>query len=59
MFKLKKNEIENGRLAMIAMFGYGAQAVITREGPLDNLISHLSDPAGSNILTNFGKIFGQ
>lgn len=56
MKKLKKNEIENGRLAMIAMFGYGAQAVITREGPWHNLVDHVSDPVNNNILTNFGKV---
>lgn len=31
MMALKKKEIENGRLAMLAMFGYGAQAVITSQ----------------------------
>jgi len=58
MMTLKKKEIENGRLAMLAMFGYGAQAVITREGPWANLTAHLSDPVNNNILTNFGKVFG-
>lgn len=53
----KRKEIENGRLAMIACFGYGAQAVITREGPWANLQAHLSDPVHNNILTNFGKVF--
>merc|ERR1719217_241787 len=57
MMKMKKKEIENGRLAMLAMFGYGAQAVITREGPWANLTAHLSDPVHNNILTNFGKVF--
>lgn len=57
--KLKLNEIKNGRLAMIACFGYGAQATITREGPIQNLLDHLADPVGNNILTNFGKVYGQ
>jgi len=55
MQKLKTNEIRNGRLAMIAVFGYGAQAILTQRGPFDNLVTHLADPLNNNILTNFGK----
>lgn len=40
---------------MIACFGYGAQATITREGPFQNLMDHLADPVHNNILTNFGE----
>ena len=37
--------------AMVAVFGYGAQAVITHQGPWANLQAHLADPFNNNILT--------
>jgi len=43
-------EIKHGRLAMVTMLGYGAQAIVTREGPITNLEKFLSDPAHENIL---------
>jgi light-harvesting complex I chlorophyll a/b binding protein 3 len=41
---------------MLAMLGYGAQAVMTGKGPFQNLVEHLADPVNNNILTNFGKL---
>ena len=45
---------EPGSAVQLAVFGYGAQAVITGEGPFKNLTDHLSNPTANNILTNFG-----
>jgi hypothetical protein len=37
---------------MLAVFGYGAQAVMTGVGPWANLQAHLSDPVANNILVS-------
>ena len=47
-------EIKNGRIAMLAMSGYAAQAVITGKGPVENLLDFLSDPAHNNIIAYLG-----
>lgn len=47
-FKLK--EIKHGRLAMVALLGYTAQAVATQQGPFENLMQHLRDPLHNNII---------
>jgi light-harvesting complex I chlorophyll a/b binding protein 3 len=55
---MRTKELQNGRLAMLSCFAYGAQAVITGKGPIDNLFDHLGNPTGANLLTNFGHIGG-
>ena len=45
-------EVKNGRLAMVAFFGFAIQAVVVADGPLGCLAKHTANPVGSQIFVN-------
>eukprot|EP00249_Psilotum_nudum_P012650 c23900_g1_i2 orf=108-1019(+) len=50
---LKLAEIKHARLAMVAAFGFAVQAAATGKGPLNNWVTHLSDPLHTTIIDTF------
>jgi hypothetical protein len=58
MLQFKESEVKHGRLAMLAMLGFVAQAMLTGEGPWENLREHLAAPVQYNLLTEFGTDLG-
>jgi light-harvesting complex I chlorophyll a/b binding protein 3 len=51
---LKDAELKHGRLAMLALLGFAAQAVVTGQGPWANLLTHLESPVQHNALSYIG-----
>jgi light-harvesting complex I chlorophyll a/b binding protein 3 len=58
MCQFKESEVKHGRLAMLAMLGFVCQAMLTEEGPWENLREHLAAPVQYNLLTEFGTGLG-
>jgi len=50
---LQSKEIANGRLAMVAIFGFATQTFITGKGPIDNYLDHVANPSANTIFTQF------
>jgi len=55
--ELQVKEIKNGRIAMMAMLGYYAQAAVVGGTPLSNWTTHIASPWDTTILTNMSDLF--
>lgn len=49
---MKKKEIANGRVAMLAVFGAYMSGAVTNEGVVANWSAHVADPWAVNVATN-------
>ncbi|GFY82357.1 light harvesting complex photosystem II [Actinidia rufa] len=49
---LQLAEIKHARLAMVGFLGFAVQAAVTGKGPLNNWVTHLSDPLHTTIIDN-------
>lgn len=49
-------EVKNGRLAMVAFIGFAVQALVTRQGPIEALTSHLSSPFENNLVGSIANL---
>ncbi|XP_038981698.1 chlorophyll a-b binding protein CP29.2, chloroplastic-like isoform X3 [Phoenix dactylifera] len=52
---LQLAEIKHARLAMVAFLGFAVQAAATGKGPLNNWVTHLSDPLHTTIFGTFSS----
>ena len=49
-------EVKNGRLAMVGFIGFAVAALVTREGPIEALSTHLSNPFENNVIGMVAKL---